>query len=166
MMSHNGHTAPAPGGPPAAWRLLCAYDRTGAVRVVSRRRIQKVVPPSEPLDPTRRQAAFWLEVRDAQEQPQYVRAMRNPIPEYAEVPPPPGGGRFSNVPAAGREGAFALLVPDLPGGDHVSLLQRAPGRPGSAGARSAGPAEVARLPLGGPERAAGEGAGRPEEEAR
>ena len=160
-MSHNGQAAPAARTPQAAWRLICAYDQHGAVRVISRRRIHKVVPPSDPLDATRRAAGFWLEVRDAQEQPHYVRAMRNPIPERVEVPPPRGGGAFTTVPAAGREGAFALLVPDLPGSDHVSLLQRAPGPVAPAGA---GPAEVARLSLGGAE--SSESAGNPEEETR
>ena len=75
--------------------------------------------------------------------------------------PPRGGGAFTTVPAAGREGAFALLVPDLPGSDHVSLLQRSPGLVAPAGA---GPAEVARLSLGGAE--SSESAGNPEEETR
>ncbi|MGH2354239.1 MAG: hypothetical protein ACRDJN_21755 [Chloroflexota bacterium] len=145
-MSHDGQVASATGSPQWAWRLICAYDQDG-VRVIARRRIQKVVPPSDALERNRQSVGFWLEVRDAQEHPRYVRFMRNPMPEAVEVPPEPGGAGFTHLPAP-RRGTFALLVPDVAEGDHVSLMRRAP-RSAGIGVAAAGPAEVARLPLGG-----------------
>jgi hypothetical protein len=139
--------APAAEVPRAAWRLICEYAPDG-VRVVSRRRLHKVLPPSAPIESTRQGAGFWLEVRDAREQPQYVRALRNPLQSEAEVAGE--DGRIRRVSVAAARGAFALLVPEIEGSDHISLLERRSGVGVAGVARTGGtggPAEVARLSL-------------------
>jgi hypothetical protein len=131
---------------PRAVRLICTADEQG-VRVVSRRRVEMVVPPSEliggPDEPSMdRRTGFWVEVRDARERPLYRRVIADPLPGNLEVSA--GGGNFTRRKIAPGEVTFAVLVPDLGDGDHVSLLR---GTPSTAGRLRARSGEVARLPL-------------------
>lgn len=139
------------GRPALAVRLICTVQGD-EVRVASRRRLTKIVPPSEPLagagsaqEGEAARSGFWLEVRDAADQVRYRRVVPDPLAAEVEVPGPEGS--FTRRPAA--PGAFALLVPDLPGADHVSLIRSGPlpvtGRTVSALAARTG--EVARLAL-------------------
>jgi len=140
-----------PGRPRPAVRLICTADGDG-VRVVSRRRLTKVVPPSEPLeDPesgtAEQWSGFWLEVRDERERVRYRRVVADPLSGEVEVPG--GDGSFTRRASARASATFALLVPDLPDADHVSLVRggAAPTAPDAAFALAESTGEVARLPL-------------------
>lgn len=165
MACKNGPVGVPPEGQPAharegvggagkqwVWRLVCVISDEGA-RVKFRRRVEMTLPPSGPLGFSPESVGFWAELRDADERPRYTRIMEDPFEANVEVPGGPGEPPFSRHPAP-PGGAFVVLVPDLPGADHVSLMRGEP-----ANARGIGdtrPAEVARLPL------TGEGTGRPE----
>lgn len=65
----------------------------------------------------------WLELRDEDDAPLYTRGVYQLVPEYFEVPPPPGGD-FENVVECPTEGA--LVVHDVPNDEratHVVLFQ-------------------------------------------
>jgi hypothetical protein len=128
-------------GPQRVWRLVCAVTDEG-VRILSRRQVEMILPPSDPLEEVPRGVGFWAELRDADERALYRRVMADPLEADIEVPGEPGEPSFTRLPAP-PGGAFAVLVPDLAGADHVSLVR---GEPGVARARAA---EVARLPLTG-----------------
>jgi hypothetical protein len=117
----------------------------GGVRIVSRRRVEMTVPPSDPLDYEATTVGFWAELRDADDQPLYRRVMADPLEAGIEVPQAPGDPSPTRLPATG--GSFAVLVPDLPGAARVSLMRGEPAPTG--GIARARTTEVARLPLRG-----------------
>jgi hypothetical protein len=104
------------------------------------------VPPSDPLDYEASTVGFWTELRDADDQALYRRVMADPFEADVEVPGKRGDPSFTRRPAPPR-GSFAVLVPDLPGADHVSLIRGE--APTTAGVARARPTEVARLLLRG-----------------
>ena len=136
--------------PPRAVRLICTADEQG-VRVISRRRLESVVPPSEPIgggheENMQRRSGFWVELRDAEERPCYRRVVADPLPD--EVEAPSAGGTFIRRKVSPGSTTFALLVPDLDEADHVSLLR------GTAVAGVVTPGrfgEIAQLPLHDPD---------------
>lgn len=143
--------ASGPGVPGPAVRLICAVEGDG-VRVLSRRRLTKVVPPSEPIDDQEAGRAgqwsgFWIEVRDDRDRVRYRRVVADPLAGEVEVPG--GDGSFTRRESARASAAFALLVPDLPDADHVSLVRggAAPAATARAFALAARTGEVARLSL-------------------
>ena len=103
------------------------------------------VPPSDPLDYEAASVGFWAELRDADDQPLYRRVIADPLGADIEVPQAPGDPSPTRLPAP--DGSFAVLVPDLPGADHVSLIRGEPSPTG--GIARARPTVVARLPLRG-----------------
>lgn len=138
------------GAMPRAVRLICTADEQG-VRVVSRRRLETVVPPSEPIGEEneqnmQRRTGFWIEVRDAEERPCYRRVIADPLPDSIEAPT--AGGGFTRRKVTPRHATFALLVPEIEEADHVSLLR---GTPVAGAALRARFGEVARLPLRDPD---------------
>jgi hypothetical protein len=131
-------------GPRWAWRLFGAVTDEG-VRIVSRRRVEMRVPPSDPLDYEAATVGFWVELRDADDQALYRRVMGDPLKADIEVPQAPGDPSPTRLPAPA--GSFNVLVPDLLGADHVSLMRGEPAP--THGIARARPTEVARLPLRG-----------------
>ena len=53
----------------------------------------------------------WLELRDEDDRPLYTRGVYQLVPEFVEVPPPPGGD-FENIIECPTEGV--LVVHDVP----------------------------------------------------
>jgi hypothetical protein len=130
-------------GPERVWRLVCAVTDEG-IRVVSRHRVEMTLPPADPFEDVPGTVGFWVELRDAEEHALYRRVMADPVEADIEVPGEPGDPSFTRVPAP-PGGAFSVLVPDLPGADHVSLVRAEPAD--TRRAIRARQAEVARLPL-------------------
>ena len=117
---------------PYAWRLVCAAEEDATVRVLSRRRVQMIVPPDDDLAGAPGAAGCWAELRDAEARPLYRRILRDPWARDQ--------GR------RGERRAFSVLVPDVEGAADVALLRA--GRPAAAG--GPGVEELAFLALGGP----------------
>ena len=137
-------------GAERAVRLICRADENG-VHVVSRRRLAKVAPPSEPLEEEerggQRRSGFWIEVRDDEDRLRYRRVVADPLAGEVEVPG--DAGSFTRRPVAPDSVTFALLVPDIDGAEHVSLMR---GPSEGAAARQTGrladrTGEIARLSL-------------------
>jgi hypothetical protein len=139
---------------PRAVRLICSAGEKG-LRLVSRRRLEAVVPPSEPIgeESEQRRTGFWIEVRDAEERPVYRRVIADPLPDEIEVSAE--DGTFARRKAGAADATFALLVPDLDEADHVSLVR---GTAIAGAARRPRSGEVGRLPLRDPDLQSGEGA--------
>jgi hypothetical protein len=132
------------GGPQPVWRLVCAVTDEG-VRVLNARQVAMTLPPTDAVEDEAERVGFWVELRDSEEQTLYRRIMADPFQADVEVPGEPGEP-FTRVPADSRGNAFSILVPDLPGADHVSLIR---GERPAVGTATAGPAEVGRLSLTG-----------------
>ena len=145
-MNQRGESVGGGAGPQRVWRLVYAVTDDG-VRILYGRRVEMTVPPSDPLEDEAASVGFWAELRDADEQALYRRVMADPFEVDIEVPGEPGDPSFTRLPAPAAGGSFTVLVPDLPGADHVSLMrgELAPTR-GIARFR---PTELARLPLTG-----------------
>lgn len=141
--SNNENSAPVD----RAIRLVCVADADG-VRVTSRSRLAKVVPPTESLPDVSSAAGrsgFWVEVRDAADRVRYRRVMADPLPSRLEAPAENGG--FGQLPGAPSTGTFTVLVPDLDDGEEL-VLMRGSGRgagPATAADRVSG--ELARISL-------------------
>jgi len=115
-------------------RLICTADEQG-VRVVSRRRVEKVVPPSELIgaadEPSMdRRTGFGSRCGTRRSGPFTGGVIADPLPGDVEVSA--GGGNFTRRKIAPGEVTFAVLVPDLGDGDHVSLLRGTPVQRGEA----------------------------------
>ena len=133
--------------PDGAVRLICDVADRG-VRVVSRRRLAKVAPPTESFadaDPAAPRSGFWIEVRDAQGRTRYRRAVPDPLTDRHEAPGP--NGSFVQIRGRGSD-RFALLVPEIEDGEDVVLMR---GTSIAGAAAAGGPrratGEIARLSL-------------------
>jgi hypothetical protein len=104
-----------------------------------------VLSPSEPIDESRHQAGFRLEVRDGADQTRYVRGLPDPRDTQVEAATSgPHGDHFVHVEVPRRCDTFTVLVPDYGEGTQVVLIDRPAD---TRSARQAGPTEVARLAL-------------------
>jgi len=108
---------------PAAWRVLFAY-RGEQVRVVSCRRVRTMAPPDDSALLESGSRGSWAEVRDAQGGVLYVQVLHQPVRARHEV-----HNRYGTTPrqveAEVVEGAFDVVVPDLPGGVELVVRGRA-----------------------------------------
>ncbi|CAM5386167.1 hypothetical protein SGRIM128S_09626 [Streptomyces griseomycini] len=75
---------PEPSEPPTTVRLIFEYEGTD-IRLISRRRVAMMPPPSDPLREREDAQGFWVEVRDAQQRPLYRRVMCDPVRRDVEV---------------------------------------------------------------------------------
>jgi hypothetical protein len=142
-MSEAG-TGAAPRG---AVRLIFRYEGD-EVRLVSSRRVEKLLAPDEP-EAAGQRPGFFAEVRGADDRVLDRRRLREPIRRDAEVFSGEPDRSLARVPVERPAGVFSLLVPDLEEADYVALVERpAPGEPGLA---AAVPTELIRVPLRGPE---------------
>jgi hypothetical protein len=137
--------APDEEPPPRAIRLVFEYDGDD-VRLVSRARIDKVLPQTDQSADATSYRGTWSEVRDGDGVTLDRRVLVDPMPRDAEVFPEQLGEEINREPIDHPSGVFTLLVPDLAGADHVAVLSNSPSQ---AGVRSAEaePSELVRVDL-------------------
>lgn len=128
-----------------AIRLTFAYEGD-TVRLVSRRRVDMLVPPSDALSGFEGQQGFAAEVRLADGRLAYRRVLARPVPGDVEVFSGDPDEGIMRVPVERPEGVFVVVVPDLDQADHFALTRTAP--PAGAAAAAAEPVELVRVPLG------------------
>ncbi|CAM5370227.1 hypothetical protein [Streptomyces griseomycini] len=132
---------PEPSEPPTTVRLIFEYEGTD-IRLISRRRVAMMPPPSDPLREREDAQGFWVEVRDAQQRPLYRRVMCDPVRRDVEVFSDEPEYSIARVPVDEPRGLFVVLVPDIANADHAALI-RSP-----FGLRPTAAAEVARFGFG------------------
>jgi hypothetical protein len=129
--------------PRGAVRLIFQYEGD-EVRLVSSRRIDKLVPPDDEADADPERQGFFAEVRGADDR--VLRRRRVYAPRDAEVFSDEPDRGLSRVPVERPSGVFSLVVPDLEEASYVALVERREqDRPGFA----ALPSELIRVPLRG-----------------
>ncbi len=131
-----------------AVRLIFAYDG-GDVRLVSRQRVDMVTPATDPAGGERLAVGVWAEVRDVEGQVLDRRAVPDFLRPDVEVFGVDPGPSVSRAPVERPQGAFTVLLPELPGADHMALLA-APDPTGPTAAAAGEARELARVDLAGP----------------
>lgn len=117
---------------PRAWRLTYAYDASG-IRLVAQQRVATLAPPDDSALTETGRAGYWVEVRDQAGEALYRQVITSPFRTMAEVHSPDPARHPVHVPATTPEGAFQVLIPDLPGAHEVVLHGlEAPGEPAEA----------------------------------
>jgi hypothetical protein len=115
----------------------------GAVRLVSRQRLDMICPPQPGPGPEAgRSGGFWVELLDARGKPLFQRVMAVQPGLSAEVHDPQGGIERVFGAAAG-EVIFEVLLPDLPEARSVTLM----GQPWAGAERQAPSVALARFDL-------------------
>jgi hypothetical protein len=127
---------------PKAIRLIFAYagDR---IELTDAQRLAMFVPPSDSLEPERERSGFWVEVRDANEQPLFRRLMHHPIETTREVFPADPHGEIIRTPVADRRGVFSVVIPELTAARSLALV----GSPPEVNRRGEAAYEMARFDL-------------------
>lgn len=129
--------------PRGAVRMIFEYVGDD-VRLVSARRVDMHVPPTDRLEGAEEHQGLWAEVRDTGGATLHRQVLADPVRRGVEV--------FSDDPAQGivrapverPSGMFVVLVPDLGDADHLALFGSSPGPEGLRAAAS----EILRVPLG------------------
>ena len=132
-----------PARPPnAAVRLIFTYDGDD-VTLVSRQRVQMIVPPHDELEKPEEHQGVWAEVRASDGSVLHRSVLHQPIRRDAEVFSDDPEQSMSRVPVERPQGAFTLVVPDLGEADYLVLMASPPA------ARAARPVaeELLRVPL-------------------
>lgn len=145
-MSEAG-TGPSTGPEPrGAVRLTFRYEGD-EVRLVSRRRVDKLLPPDEEAQDAGERQGFFAEVRGADDRVLDRRLLHEPVRRDEEVFSNDPERSLARVPVERPAGIFSLLVPELEEADYVALVERGPRRATFAEATN----ELIRVPLRGPE---------------
>lgn len=117
------------GDEPRAWRLTYTYDASG-IRLVAQQRVATLAPPDDSELTERGRAGYWVEIRDAAGEALYRQVITTPFRTMVEAHSPDPGRTPVHVPASRPEGAFQVVVPDLPEAHEVVLHGlTAPGEP-------------------------------------
>jgi hypothetical protein len=102
-------------------RLIFSYDGDD-VRLESRQPVEMLAPPSDPVEGYANQLGFWTEVRDAQGSVLHRQVLHNPVRRDTEVFSPDPEHSIARVPIERPHGVFWVVVPLVPGADHVALM--------------------------------------------
>jgi hypothetical protein len=115
----------------SAIRLTFGYEGS-SVRLLDYESIEMLAPPGEPEAIPKGASGFWVELRDQRGRRLYQHAMRQPVRYEAEVFPENHAELPHYVPRSTVEGAFVVLVPEIPGA-HTAVLFSSPPEPGRSG---------------------------------
>ena len=85
-----------------------------------------LAPPSDELDDARREAGFWVELRDAKATVVYRQVMRSPIRSDVEIFSDDPKQTIGRVPVDRPAGVFIVVVPLLRAADEVALMSSQP----------------------------------------
>jgi len=107
--------------------LLSVKDRSVTIESVTH--VEKVLPPSAPVEGAEQQYGTWFSLDDANGRPLYRRLLDNFLAEGVEVFT--GEQReFERVHVPGLPRTLSILVPDLPGAETFALHTSAPPKGG------------------------------------
>jgi hypothetical protein len=146
-----GSTGPEPRG---AVRLTFRYEGD-EVRLVSSRRVDKLLPADEEAQEAAERQGFFAEVRDVDDRVLDRRLLHEPVRRDEEVFSDDPERSLARVPVERPAGVFSVLVPELEEADYVALMERAPRRAAFAAVTN----ELVRVPLRGRQGPGGTGAG-------
>lgn len=132
-------------GPQPAVRLMFTYEGD-QVTLIDRQRVEKVLPPSDPLDEKLDASGFWYEVQNDRGTPLYRLVRANPIATSVEIRTGDFDRPFERRDVEKPNGTFFVLVPELPDGQEVVLFS-SPVVPGDAEKSLQAASEVARVSL-------------------
>jgi hypothetical protein len=138
-------TGPEPRG---AVRLTFRYEGD-QVRLVSSRRLDKLVPPDPDAEEAAERSGFFAEVRGAGDRVLHRRLLHQPVRRDAEVFSDDPERSLARVPVERPSGVFSLVVPDFEEADYVALVERGGPRRPAVGGQAAD--ELVRVPLRGPD---------------
>ena len=116
---------PTPPEPMKAMRLTFSYEGDD-VKLISQKRAEMMVPPSDPVKGFDKQKGFWAELKNERDKTLYRQVMHNPTRNDAEVFPETPGQSISREPAPERKGVFVVVVPDTGKGEEVTLSRSSP----------------------------------------
>jgi hypothetical protein len=140
----------------AVIRLIFGHSADG-VTLISRQRVEMILPAQHPASEDAVPHALVAEVRAADDRVLHRAPVRDPLEPHREVFSQEPGRSISRVPAAQPAGAFTVIVPDTPDADHLALLAAGPAHDHEGAAIAAfaaeGPREIARVSLRGPDQA-------------
>ena len=150
------------GNPTRAIRLTLVQDGDN-LKVLSRQSVRMRVPESDATYGFEGKSGFWVELRSAEQECVYRRAIPNPLEEDIEAPSGDPERPFTRARAPAKPRVFVVLVPDTDAGREL-VLTASP-----RGARAGKARPFAAIDLRNPDatiRRIGGGDERPERSAR
>lgn len=129
--------------PRGAVRMIFEYIGDD-VRLVSRRRVNMHVPPTDRLEGAEEHQGLWAEVRDTGGATLHRQVLADPVRRGVEVFSDDPEQGIVRAPVERPSGMFVVLVPDLGEADHLALFGTSPGLEGLRSAAS----EILRVRLG------------------
>jgi hypothetical protein len=107
-------------GPTRAIRLTLVQDGD-TLKVLSRQSVRMRVPESDPTYGFEGKSGFWVELRSAQQECVYRRAIPNPLEEDIEAPSGDPERPFTRARVPAKQRVFVVLVPDTDAGRELVL---------------------------------------------
>jgi hypothetical protein len=104
-----------------AIRLTFSY-KGPEIRLISRQRLEKALPPHTQSVTQPEQAGFWYELADSKQNVVYKRAINNPIRVDTEVFSDDPRQSISRKKLSDISGTFSLVVPDIPDSNFLNLF--------------------------------------------
>ena len=107
---------------PRSLRLIFEFDGD-QVNLVSRQPVDMLAPSSESLDDLGDQAGSWAEVHSREGAVLHRQVLHNPLNAIgSEVFSSDPQESLRRVTRRRQQGAFTVVVPDLPGSDQVAIV--------------------------------------------
>ncbi|HWQ46656.1 MAG TPA: hypothetical protein VN376_07305 [Longilinea sp.] len=106
---------------PLTTRLVFSYDQNG-IKLVDKRTLKMIAPPSDQLEVKGQQNGFWYEVKDAKQTTLYRRVIPNPIQQFVEVRSDNPDQPFTWAKVDKPAGMFVLFIPEIKTAQEVLLF--------------------------------------------